>query len=152
MTVGRERLEKLLVELEQKVIKVGYFEHSKYTDGTPIAYIAAIQEQGYVKGGIPARPTLHPAMDANRGKYKQGVAKAVRGSLVGGDLTTGLNAVGEVASGDVKEAIIALTSPALKQSTIDARKSRHYAGKASDKPLVDSGQMLRAVTYSVEDV
>lgn len=149
--MSRERLEQLIKELETKVIKVGYFEHSTYPDGTPIAYVAAIQELGYVKGGIPARPTLHPAMDKNRGKYQQGIAAATRGVLAGNDLMTGLSAVGEAAAGDVKEAIIALTTPALKQSTVDARRRRHYAGKASDKPLVDSGQMLKAVTSSVED-
>ena len=147
----RERLERLIKELETKVVKVGYFEHSTYTDGTPIAYVAAIHELGYVKGGIPARPTLHPAMEAGAPNYKNGVARAFRNAMAGADLVTGLNAIGEVAAGDVKEAIIALTSPALKQSTVDARRRRHHAGKASDKPLVDSGEMLQAVTHSVDN-
>ena len=149
--MSRERLERLIKELETKVVKVGYFEHSTYPDGTPIAYVAAIQEMGYVKGGIPARPTLHPAMEAGTSNYKNGVARAFRNAMAGADLVTGLNAIGEVAAGDVKQAISSLTSPSLKQSTVDARRRRHHAGKASDKPLVDSGQMLQAVTYSVED-
>ena len=149
--MSRERLEQLIKELETKAVKVGYFEHSTYTDGTPIAYVAAIQELGYVKGGIPARPTLHPAMEAGTPNYKNGVARAFRNAMAGADLVTGLNAIGEVAAGDVKQAISSLTTPALKQSTVDARRRRHHAGKASDKPLVDSGQMLQAVTYSVED-
>lgn len=149
--MSRERLEQLIKELETKVVKVGYFEHSTYPDGTPIAYVAAIQEMGYVKGGIPARPTLHPAMEAGTSNYKNGVARAFRNAMAGDDLVTGLNAIGEVAAGDVKQAISSLTSPSLKQSTVDARRRRHHAGKASDKPLVDSGQMLQAVTYSVED-
>ena len=149
--MSRERLEQLIKELETKVVKVGYFEHSTYPDGTPIAYVAAIQEMGYVKGGIPARPTLHPAMEAGTPNYKNGVARAFRNAMAGADLVTGLNAIGEVAAGDVKQAISSLTSPSLNQSTVDARRRRHHAGKASDKPLVDSGQMLQAVTYSVED-
>lgn len=149
--MSRERLEQLIKELETKVVKVGYFEHSTYPDGTPIAYVAAIQEMGYVKGGIPARPTLHPAMEAGTSNYKNGVARAFRNAMTGADLVAGLSAIGEVAAGDVKQAISSLTSPSLKQSTVDARRRRHHAGKASDKPLVDSGQMLQAVTYSVED-
>lgn len=31
-------------ELAKKRLSVGFFEHAKYPDGTPIAYVAAIQE------------------------------------------------------------------------------------------------------------
>lgn len=175
--MSRERLEQLIKELETKVIKVGYFKHSPYPDGTPIAYIAAIQEMGCVKGGIPARPTLHPAMEAGAPSYKNGVARAFRNAMAGADLVTGLNATGEVAAGDVKQAITELRSPPLSKITLLLRQARRNgetvtgrtvgnaaraagfvpdegAGAAlgvSDKPLVDSGKMLQAVTYSVED-
>lgn len=38
-------------ELAKKQLKVGFFAHSKYPDGTPVAYVAAIQELGYPAGG-----------------------------------------------------------------------------------------------------
>lgn len=41
-----ETLRTRLKELDGKVAKAGWFETSKYEDGTPVAYIAAIQEFG----------------------------------------------------------------------------------------------------------
>lgn len=45
-----------LKELDGKVAKAGWFGSSKYADGTPVAYIAAVQENGAVinhPGGTP---------------------------------------------------------------------------------------------------
>lgn len=52
------RLKAVYDELNKKQLKIGFFEHSKYPDGTPIAYVAAIQELGY--GPIPPRPFFAP--------------------------------------------------------------------------------------------
>ncbi|MDL2105264.1 hypothetical protein QQJ69_19235, partial [Proteus mirabilis] len=54
------QLKAVYYELARKRLSVGFFEHSKYPDGTPIAYVASIQELGYPAGGIPPRPFLRP--------------------------------------------------------------------------------------------
>ena len=46
--------------------KVGWFESAEYPEGTPVAYVAAIQELGH--GKIPPRPFMAPAMKKNKEK------------------------------------------------------------------------------------
>lgn len=143
-------LDAIIKELDEWVVKVGYFNTSHYTDGTPIAYVAAIQNLGYVAGGIPPRATMQPAMMANKELYKKLVKQSFQNAINGAPITQGLEALGEFAAGNVKQAITELRSPPLKEATVAARAKRHSKGLASDKPLVDSGQMLQATTYAVE--
>lgn len=142
-------IEKALKELKGKEIQVGFFESAKYPDGTPIAYVAAIQEFGY--GPIPPRPFLRPAEMQNKNKWQAGIVAGLKAALDGSvTVQNALEQVGMVAAGDVRKAIRAVTSPPLKESTIKARQSRKKGKKAaSTKPLVDTGQMLQAVTSAV---
>ena len=148
-TSNSEAIKKMLAELEKKEIRVGFFENSKYTDGTPIAYVAAIQEFGY--GPIPPRPFMRPAEEENKGKWLKGIAAGVRGVIAGNvTLDHALEQVGMVAAGDVRKAIKAVTAPPLAESTVRARHRRKKGKKAvSRKPLVDTGQMLQAVNSAV---
>lgn len=117
-----------------------------------LAYVAAIQELGYPAGGIPPRPFLRPAMTDNAVGYKNLISQAVNASVAGSiTLNDALNQIGAKAAGDVQNAIRTLTTPPLDTSTIRGRVRRHSKGKASTKPLVDTGQMLQAITYAVED-
>lgn len=145
-------LDKIIKELDRKVIKTGYFEHSRYEDGTPVAYIASIHELGSLTKNIPPRPTLHPAMEKNKKKYSdaiiRGVKAAAREQIKIDDV---LEQIGQLSSGDVGEEISNLESPKLHRATIRARERKHHAGKASDKPLVDTGLMIQSVTHRVED-
>lgn len=139
-------------ELAKKQLKVGFFEHSKYPDGTPIAYIAAIQELGYPEGGIPPRSFFRPTMRDKKAEYSQLIFRVAKAAAKGNiTVTEGLTQVGAKAAGDVKLAIKTVTTPALDDSTVKARARRHSKGKATNKPLVDTGQMLNAVNFVVED-
>lgn len=148
-TSNSEAIKKMLAELDKKEIRVGFFENSKYPDGTPIAYVAAIQEFGY--GPIPPRPFMRPAEETNKGKWVKGIASGVR-AVIAGQVTLdhALEQVGMVAAGDVRKAIKAVTAPPLTESTVRARQRRKKGKKAvSRKPLVDTGQMLQAVNSAV---
>ncbi|MDC9591176.1 hypothetical protein PSI23_18245 [Xenorhabdus sp. XENO-10] len=145
-------LKRVYDELGKKRVKVGFFSQSKYPDGTPIAYVAAIQELGYPAGGIPPRPFMRPAINENQAKYRELLARAAQAAINGNlSVVDGLTQVGSVAAGDIKLAIRAVTTPPLKDSTVKARAGRHSKGTATNKPLVDTGQMLQAVAFSVED-
>lgn len=150
-TGNASAIKKVLEELGRKEIKVGFFESAKYPDGTPIAYVAAIQEFGH--GPIPPRPFMRPAEQQNAAKWQKGIAAGVKAAL-NGEVTIehALEQVGMVAAGDVRKAIRAVTAPPLADSTISARQSRLKGKKsASTKPLVDTGQMIQAVTSAVVD-
>ncbi|ENN8374928.1 hypothetical protein ACAX46_000291 [Providencia rettgeri] len=146
------QLTKVYDELGKKQLKVGFFEHSKYPDGTPIAYVAAIQELGYPVGGIPPRPFLRPTMSDKKTEYGQLIFRVAK-AVASGNITVndGLTQVGAKAASDVKLAIKAVTTPALDDATVKARARRHSKGKSTNKPLVDTGQMLQAVNFAVED-
>ena len=62
-----DHIAKVLEQLQHREIQVGFFETAVYPDGTPIAYVAAIQEFGH--GAIPPRPFLRPAAADNKDKW-----------------------------------------------------------------------------------
>lgn len=146
---GNHRLEETIRELERKVVKVGYFPGAVYPDGTPVAGVAAVQELGSITRRIPPRPTFRPAVVAGKAMQKEAIAAAVRRAVKGTQsLEDGLEHLGSAVVGDIKEAIIKLTAPPLKQSTLDKRKRD---GITATKPLVRSGLMLQLVTHVVEN-
>lgn len=140
---GGDRLTVALQNIDGLVGKTGYFETAKYPDGTSVAYVATIQEYGYAAGGIPARPTMRPTADQQRGEWAETMRMGAKAAL-NGDMTSrdALERLTLKAAGDVSASIAALTAPALSPETI--------ARKGFSKPLVASGLMLRSVTGVVE--
>lgn len=127
-------------------LRVGWLETSRYLNGEPVAYIAAIQEYGVdaiqengVAGrSIPARPFMRPAYENNAPKWTRMAAGGFKAAVAGAiDLGDALEQIGGVAAGDIAKAIQAVTSPKIKYK----RKN------GSTKPLVDTGQMIQSVTY-----
>lgn len=145
---GSDYLERLERELASKQVVVGFFDHSKYDEtGEPIAQVAATHEMGSPSKNIPPRPFMQHKLESNRGKLS---AAFLSGLEQGADVA--LNRLGLVAQSTVRDGIREVTAPPLAQSTIAARASRNSKGMASTKPLVDTGQMLRAVEYEVQNV
>lgn len=142
-SAGGDRLTVALEGLGDLIGKTGYFETAKYTDGTPVAYVATIQEFGYPAGGIPARPTMRPTADQKRDEWAETMRLGAKAAL-NGDMTPrdALERLTLRAAGDVSAAIQAVTTPALSPETI--------ARKGFAKPLVDTGLMLRSPTGIVE--
>lgn len=143
---------KAIKDLDRKQARVGFFENSKYEDGTPVAYVATIQEFGYAGGGIPPRPFFRPTIEEQRNAWRQTLAKGAK-AAVNGRLAVQmmLEQFGMMAAGDIKKTIAAVTQPALKQSTLDARQRRKKTPGVSTKPLVDTGFMLSQVSSDVVD-
>ena len=146
---GSEALEKLADQIKKSKIEVGFFESAKYPDGTPVAYVAAIQEFGYPAGNIPSRPFFRNAISKNDG-WKQLATKAISAVVEGRmELNQALNQMGLKMAADVKDSITDGSYEALKQSTLDARQSRKRTQGVASKPLIDTAQMLQSVTYAV---
>lgn len=153
----REAVEQVRIAVEglgDTAGKVGYFESSKYPDGTPVAYVAAIQEFGADEQGIPARPTMRPTIAAQSPEWARQFGAGAR-AVVQGKTTAPkvMEAVGMLAAGDVRKAIAELSAPPLAESTVAARR-RRYADKKTkgnlSKPLVDTAVMVNALTHVVE--
>lgn len=140
---GGEKLEAVIKELDRKQLKVGYFPTSRYPDGKPVAGVAVVQELGSVSRRIPPRPTFKPAIAGSRQMQRDATAASVRRAVAGTQtVEQGLDQLGASVVGEIQKAISELTEPELKDPTI--------ARKGHNKPLIDSAQMLQAVTYVVE--
>lgn len=169
-----ETLDAKLKELEGVQAKVGWFSSAKYEDGTPVAYVAAIQELGH--GPIPPRPYMRPTAKQERGKWGATVANGAKQVLAGKTTVNDvMQKIGSVAEGDVLQAIVDITTPPLSAITIQLRamKKRNpdlkITGKTvgeaaaivndpdyvaptdvSTKPLNDTGTMIATLTHVVE--
>ncbi|QOS97555.1 hypothetical protein JNUCC42_13235 [Brevibacterium sp. JNUCC-42] len=130
-----EQLEKLLVE----EIYVGVFGDAQ------MAKIAAYQEYGAPKAGIPERSFLRAGME----KHKAAVSKIVRNELksvveLQGDVGEMMNLVGQSAADKVKKYFEKLNDPPLKPQTIARKKDRN------PKPLVNTGDIRDAIGFEVK--
>lgn len=148
---GYERLQNLLADGGNMVGKVGWVESAKYPDGTPVAYVAAIQEYGSPQNGIPPRPFMRPTIAEKQVEWSNVARVGARNILQNGaTMSDALELIGLKASGDIRRTISNITSPALAMATLAARARRNASGQASSKPLVDTGHMLQTLTNSVE--
>lgn len=147
-------VDKLTNGLAGKEVQVGYFEGINYEDGTPVAYVATIQEFGAPSQNIPPRPTMGPTVIENQDHYTKQLGAAAKvvmdGKMNGGDA---LQLIGDEVAGDIREHISKLTSPALAKGTILARAVGAKHGEINSptiaKPLIDTGQMLNSVQSAV---
>lgn len=118
-------------------LRVGFFETSKYVDGTFVADVAKKNEFGTLK--IPSRPFFRNAIENNTKKWVNFLAKDLVKSE---NAVMSYNRLGEVARGDIVKSINQTNSPANSPLTIKA--------KGSSKPLVDTGYLRANVTFKVE--
>jgi hypothetical protein len=152
---GAERIRLLLAGVSNKVGKVGFFPSSKYEDGTPVAYVATIQEYGSPENGIPPRSFMRTTIVEKQIEW-QAIATQGAKAMLNGD-TTGdkvLEVIGLKAAGDIRKKISLITDPPLKPATVAARL-RERADKQTvgslTKPLVNTATLLNAVTSAVEE-
>lgn len=144
-------LAKKIQQIKGIKAKVGFFSSAVYEDGTPVAEVAIQNEFGVPQKNIPPRPFMRPAMD-NQGTWKTIFKNESIKAFKTGNFKTPFVAVASTVQGNIKENIATLKSPALADSTIQARKnksSKKNPAKTIEKPLVDSGLMLTSVQYEV---
>lgn len=167
-----ETIRAQLSQLEGKETRVGWFESAQYEDGTPVAYIAAIQEQG--SGPIPPRSFFRTTVLEKKQTWIDTVEKLAKlvigGKINGRDM---MDMLGLQIEGDVQKKIASITTPPLSPLTLAARKYRQQGksvtGKTlgelsrklkdgtidvsgvSTKPLNDTGQMIATLTHVVEE-
>lgn len=173
---GGDGLEKALAEISRKVssaakVDVGFLEGATYPDGKPVAMVAAIQEWGAPKAGIPPRPFFRDMIKANSKDWPDEMGKTLVST--GYDAAKTLGRMGKEIEGELAASIVEGDWQALSPITVmlrGMRRQKRYrdmrfwemfkeaqarvdAGKtnygASTKPLVDKGIMLRAISSAV---
>src|SRR5208282_5520025 len=74
-----DALQKLAGKLSTgKSVRIGFFENAVYPDGTPVAMVAAIQEWGAPRAGIPPRPYFRNMISAKKGEWPEAIAKLLK--------------------------------------------------------------------------
>jgi len=168
------KLEASAEVLGKKEVKVGVLEGA-YEDGTPYAYVAAIQEYGAPAVSIPPRPFFRPTIAENRDQWGEfmadGAARVIAGEAKVEDV---LGLLGADAAGQIQKTISQVTAPKLSPITVMLRgmrgndpslvvtgktvgeaAARVAEGKtnygADDKPLHDSGMLQANITHLVVD-
>lgn len=144
----------ILANLANKTAKVGWFDSARYDDGTPVAYIAAIQEFGVPEKNIPPRPFMRPTVSEQQETWSKLAESGARSVLKGNtDIHNVMTKIAGKAASDIQTTITKVTSPALNPKTVAARLRKRADGKTVGnltKPLVDSGLMLASVTFKVD--
>jgi hypothetical protein len=151
-------------------VQVGFLEKAKYPDGTSVAMVAAIQEFGAPKAGIPPRPFFRSMIAKNKAAWPKQIAKFIKDNDY--NAREALNAMGQVIEGELRQSIVDTMAPTLSQVTLMLRwmkwknpdlvvtgkvvgeaAARVAAGKSSagvsTKPLVETGHMLNSISSEV---
>jgi hypothetical protein len=174
---GGDKLEAKLRELSAKVskpgkLRAGFLEGATYPDGTPVAMVAAIQEFGAPKVGIPPRLGFRNMIAVRSSSW----GEAVEMNLVATDYDVDrtLSLVGDGIKGRLQQTIVDTMGPPLSPVTLMLRKMKsenpdlkvagatvgeaarrvaagESTGGVSTKPLVESAHMLNSVDYEVKE-
>lgn len=145
------KFDKAMADMQKQQVKMGFFEEAKYPDGESVAAVAAQNEFGNPAERVPARPFFRPTVENKKEHWGLQFAGAMIASFEGKiDFSDALDQIGGESSGDVSKTISMIYEPPLSPATIRARAERGSSGKASTKPLVDTGLMMQSVTYKVE--
>lgn len=156
ITPEAKRLQKAIDQLASNTdaVKVGWFESSRYPDGTQVAEVAVIQEFGAESRNIPWRPFMRPTVIQQQQAWAKVVEYQVTRVMNGdANVSQALEAFGSKVAGDIRYTITQVFTPSLQESTIYARLHRKSDKKTIGlltKPLMDTGAMYGTLTHAVE--
>lgn len=144
---GGEKFERYMEGMRERLnrpgsqVRVGFLSRAKYPDGKPVAMIAAIQNWGAPRAGIPPRPFFSNMIAAKGPTWPAGIAAQLRATDY--DRRQTLLRVGEGVAGQLRQSIRDTNTPPLAESTI--------AAKGFAKPLVHTGHLINSVDYEIEE-
>lgn len=132
------------------------------------ASLGYIHDNGAPEVNIPARPFMLPGMEAVQGKSTELLAKQAQYVLQGNvaKVGEGYERLGLLVVASIQNTITAGIGPALADSTVRRRAKKGRKGAQAElnrraagygaslqlaKPLVDTAEMLKSVTYVVRN-
>ena len=141
MTADGKRFQKMLKELSQMQVRIG-FQRGKATedDGTDICDVAAWNELGTVNS--PSRPFLRKSVDENESKINSFLQGQKSAMLKGASAEQILKEIGIFQKDLIQEKITEGSYVPNAPSTIKK--------KGSSKPLIDTGRMRQSVNYVIQ--
>ena len=154
--------------------KVGWFAGAAYPDGTPVAYVASIQEFGVPSQNIPSRSFMRSTALEKDGEWRE-IANTLSARVLAGKMTPAqaMEILTLQAEGDIAAKIASIQAPPLSPITLGARKYRSQGKKVtgatigeiarklkegkldvsgvSTKPLVDTAVLVNTISHVVAD-
>lgn len=135
----QKALAKIAAELgDPATLRVGFLEGATAPNGDSIPLRAAMNDFGH--GNVPPRPFFRNMVAAKHEEWPNAIALNLKRTNYNTRRT--LDLVGEGIKGQLQESILDLWSPALSPKTIKK--------KGFEKPLVEFGDMLNAVSYEIK--
>jgi len=138
---GSDGVMKALEDIARKMgggeVAAGFMEGATYPDGTPVAAVAFWNEYG--GPGRQPRPFFRQMIAKESPTWAPKMAKLAKATDYDGPKVLAL--MGEDIKGALQQSINDFTTPALKESTVEA--------KGFAKPLIDTSHLLNSVAYEV---
>lgn len=127
--------------------------HRKQNDEMSNADIGYTNEFGSPAKNIPPRPHLVPAVDGIEKRTTELLKRAAKLALKNknDEALKSLEAVGTIAVNAVKQYITNHEFQPLSSTTLHRRKTRKVAKRQGKKPLIDTGEYRRSITYEVRE-
>ena len=137
-----------LAAVAQRDVLVGVPAGEARDDGPTNAEIGYQNEFGSPANNIPARPHLLPGVAAVQDKAAAKLTQAADAAATGrpSDAERHLHAAGLLAQNSVRRTLTTTAYRPLSERTLAARRAR---GRTGTKPLIDTGQYRRSITYVV---
>jgi len=165
---GGDALKKKMKELskslsEAAMLRTGYLENARYPNGTPVGMVAAIQDGGAPRRGIPPRPFFRNMVKNGEKSWGNTVESLLKANNY--DARKTLEQLGLIIEGELKQSVVDTYEPPLSPVTLMLRKMRkenpslvvtaktvgeaarrvkagESYGGVSTKPLVDQHALL----------
>ena len=137
-----------LAAVAQRDVLVGVPAGEARDDGPTNAEIGYQNEFGSPANNIPARPHLLPGVAAVQDKVASKLTQAADAAATGrpSDAERHLHAAGLLAQNSVRRTLTTTAYRPLSERTLAERRAR---GRTGTKPLIDTGQYRRSITYIV---
>lgn len=139
VTFSGHNLRKIAKTPKSSSVAAGFFEDSKYPDGTSVVSVAVKNEYG--EANIPARPFMQQTFENNQAKWLKFITQALAKQSGNYDTNTIANQLGLLMQGDIRDTIVNGDFVPNAPYTI--------AKKGKDTPLRDTLLMLQSVDYQV---
>lgn len=148
-----ENIKKDLRKGNDLELNIGFFPGAVYQDGTQVAYVAMLNEEGHINGPgavfpgaiTPARPFMRVGFKSviQSKKYEKIFKDSIERILEGkSTFNSEYKIIGAVATKDLKDVIDDWMSPPNAPITVEI--------KGENNPLILSGHMRDSVDYKVE--
>ena len=146
-----QRLNLALDALADTTTKVGWFESAKYGNGTPVAYVASIQELGW--GPIPPRPFMRSTFGEKKENWAVTMGGAARAVLAGKETAkSAMDKLGLMVTGDIYRKISEITSPPLSPITIELRARKLRGDIITGKTVGEAAAAVAMPDYQTPTV